>query len=172
MMTKPSSTALTIRPAGEADLPAILAIYNAVIATTTAVYSEAPVTLEDRQGWLESKRRRGFPVIVAEADGRVAGFGAFDDFRAWPCYRHTVEHSVHVDAACRGRGVGRALVEALLAEAKARGLHRMIAGIDADNAVSIGLHRALGFTSAGVLTEVGRKFDRWLDLAFMQKALD
>ena len=155
MMTKPSSTDLTIRPAGEADLPAILAIYNAVIATTTAVYSEAPVTLEDRQAWLESKRRRGFPVIVAEADGRVAGFGAFDDFRAWPCYRHTVEHSVHVDAACRGRGVGRALVEALLAEAKARGLHR-----------------ALGFTSAGVLTEVGRKFDRWLDLAFMQKALD
>ena len=104
---------------------------------------------------------------AASASG-IAGFGTFGEFRAWPGYRHSVEHSVHVRADCRGQGIGRALVLELLARAAGLGKHVMIAGIDADNVVSIGLHRSLGFTDAGHFHEVAFKFGRWLDLVFMQ----
>ena len=98
----------------------------------------------------------------------IAGFGTFGEFRAWPCYRHSVEHSVHVRADRRGQGIGRALVVELLARAAVMHKHVMIAGIDADDAVSIGLHQKLGFTNVGHFREVGFKFGRWLDLVFMQ----
>src|SRR5262249_43947515 len=96
------------------------------------------------------------------------GFGTFGEFRAWPCYKYTVEHSVHVRADRRGQGIGRTLVAELQTRASAMGKHIMIAGIDADNAVSIGMHRGLGFTSVGHFHEVGFKFGRWLDLVFME----
>jgi L-amino acid N-acyltransferase YncA len=150
------------------DLPQILAIYNEVIRNSTAVYSEEEFTPERGEVWFRGKTGHGFPFIVARDDSGVAGFASFGDFRAWPCYRHSVEHSVHVRADRRGRGVGRALVVELLARAAGMGKHVMIAGIDADNAVSIGLHRSLGFTDAGRFREVGFKFGRWLDLVFMQ----
>jgi L-amino acid N-acyltransferase YncA len=150
------------------DLPQILAIYNEVIRNSTAVYSEEEFTPERGEVWFRGKTGQGFPFIVARDDSGVAGFASFGDFRAWPCYRHSVEHSVHVRADRRGRGVGRALVVELLARAAGMGKHVMIAGIDADNAVSIGLHRSLGFTDAGRFREVGFKFGRWLDLVFMQ----
>jgi L-amino acid N-acyltransferase len=114
----------------------------------------------------------GYPVIVVRDPSGIAGFGTFGEFRAWPCYRHSVEHSVHVRADCRGQGIGRALVLELLARAAASSKHVMIAGIDADNAVSIGLHRSLGFAAVGHFHEVGFKFGRWLDLVFMQRILD
>jgi phosphinothricin acetyltransferase len=163
---------IEIRQAEKGDLPAILAIYNHVIATTTAVYSEAPVTLEDRAIWLAEKQARGFPVFVAQEADDVLGFATFGDFRAWPCYRQTVEHSVHIRADARGRGLGRRLVREVLDGARALGMHMMIAGIDADNAASLALHYKLGFEDAGTLREVGRKFERWLDLTFLQKRLD
>jgi phosphinothricin acetyltransferase len=110
----------------------------------------------------------GFPFIVARDASGVLGFGTFGDFRAPPCYRHSVEHSVHVRADRRGQGVGRALIIELLARAAASSKHIMIAGIDADNAVSIGLHIKLGFSKVGHFHEVGFKFGRWLDLVFLQ----
>ena len=154
--------------ASRRDLPQILAIYNEVIRNSTAVYSEEEFTAARGETWFDAKMDHGFPLVVVRDASGIAGFGTFGEFRAWPCYRHSVEHSVHVRADRRGQGIGRALVTELLARAAASSKHVMIAGIDADNAVSIGLHHSLGFTSVGHFHEVGFKFGRWLDLVFMQ----
>jgi phosphinothricin acetyltransferase len=150
------------------DLPQILAIYNEVIRNSTAVYSEEEFTPARGEAWFDTKMAQRFPLIVARDPSGIVGFATFGEFRAWPCYRHSVEHSVHVRADRRGQGIGRALVVELLARAAVLRKHVMIAGIDADNAVSIGLHQSLGFTSVGHFREVGFKFGRWLDLVFMQ----
>jgi phosphinothricin acetyltransferase len=150
------------------DLPQILTIYNEVIRNSTAVYSEEEFTPARGEAWFDAKAGNGFPLIVARDASGIAGFGTFGEFRAWPCYRQTVEHSVHVRVDRRGQGLGRALVVELRARAVAAAKHVMIAGIDADNAVSIGLHRSLGFTNVGHFHEVGFKFERWLDLVFME----
>jgi L-amino acid N-acyltransferase len=150
------------------DLAQILAIYNEVIRNSTAVFSSEEYTPERGESWFEAKEKRGFPMLVARDASGITGFGTFGEFRAWPGYRHSVEHSVHVRADCRGRGVGRALLTALVARATEMGNHVMIAGIDADNVVSIGLHSSLGFARVGHFHEVAFKFGRWLDLVFMQ----
>ncbi len=143
--------------AARGDLPQILAIYNEVIRNSTAVYSDEEFTPARGETWFDAKLAHG-PMIVARDASGIAGFGSFGEFRVWPCYRHSVEHSVHVRADRRGQGVGRALVVELLARAARSSKHVMIAGIDADNAVSIGLHRSLGFTEVGHFREVGFKF--------------
>jgi phosphinothricin acetyltransferase len=160
---------MEIRAAAEPDLPGLLAIYNDVIATSTAVYSYIPVTLEDRQQWWRARVTQGYPVLVATDASGVLGFSTFGDFRAWPGYRFTVEHTVHVRADSRGQGVGQRLVEALFPRAAALGKHVMIAGVDAANTASIRFHERLGFERAGHLREVGFKFERWLDLVFLQR---
>lgn len=165
--------AVLIRDAAEADVPGILAITNDVIATSTAIYTESPATLEDRRTWLKGRKDLGYPVIVAaDETGAVAGFASFGDFRAWPGYRYSVEHSVHVRADRRGQGIGSRLVSALLPRAAALGKHVIIAGIDAANAPSIRMHERLGFERVAQFREVGRKFGRWLDLAFLQRMID
>jgi L-amino acid N-acyltransferase len=157
--------------ATETDLPGLVAIYNDVIASSTAIFSSQPVTLEERRRWWQERRGQGYPVLVARDARGVAGFATFGDFRAWPGYRFTVEHTVHVRADGRGRGTGSALLRALLTRAGALGKHTMIAGVDADNAAAIRFHERLGFTRAGQLHEVGHKFDRWLDLVFLQRVI-
>jgi L-amino acid N-acyltransferase len=154
--------------ASSQDLAQILAIYNEVIRNSTAVFSSEEFTRERGERWLDAKKEGGFPMLVARDASGITGFGTFGEFRAWPGYRHSVEHSIHVRADCRGQGVGRSLVTALRARATDMGKHVMIAGIDADNAVSIGLHSSLGFTRVGHFHEVAFKFGRWLDLIFMQ----
>ncbi len=161
---------MQIRDAAEDDLPGILAIYNHVIATSNAVYTETAATLDDRRAWLAARRAANFPVLVAD-DAGIMGFASFGDFRPWPGYARTVEHSVYVHDAAHRRGVGTALVRCLIDEARRRGKHVMIGGIDATNLASIRLHCKLGFTEAGTLREVARKFDRWLDLVLMQRML-
>jgi len=143
-----------------------------VLATSTAIFSELPATLEDRLQWFRGRRELGYPVLVSTDDSGVLGFASFGDFRSWPGYRHTVEHSVHVRADARGRGLGRELMQALLDRATALGKHVMVAGVDADNAGSIRMHERLGFRRAGTLHHVGCKFGRWLDLAFLERRLD
>jgi len=161
--------AIEIRDAQAGDLPGLVAIYNDVIATSTAIYAELPVTLEDRAQWWRARTAQGYPVLIAcDAQG-VAGFATFGDFRTWPGYRFTVEHTVHVRAAGRGQGIGTRLMQALLRRAAALGKHVMIAGVDAANAPSIRFHERLGFDRCGHLREVGFKFDRWLDLVFLQR---
>ena len=163
---------MEIRDAGEPDLPGLLAIYNDVIATSTAVYSYLPVTLEDRLQWWRTRVASGYPVLVATDQSAILGFATFGDFRAWPGYRFTVEHSVHVRADRRGQGIGKRLVEALFPRAAALGKHVMVAGVDAANAASIRFHERLGFEQVGHLREVGYKFDRWLDLVFLQRWIE
>ncbi|HEY7887712.1 MAG TPA: GNAT family N-acetyltransferase [Steroidobacteraceae bacterium] len=157
--------------AAEHDLAGLVAIYNEVIATSTAVYSSTPVTVEDRRQWWRARVAAGFPVLVARDESGIAGFSTFGEFRTWPGYRFTVEHTVHVRADRRGSGVGTKLVEALFPRAAALGKHMMIAGVDAANTASIRFHERLGFAQAGCLREVGHKFDRWLDLVFLQRRI-
>lgn len=161
----------TVRDATHADLAAILSIYNDAVAHTTAIWNEVLSDLDGRRAWFEERTGRGFPVLVAELDGRVAGYATYGPFRPHDGYRHSVEHSIYVEAGLRGRGLGAAMLEALVARATAAGLHVMIGGIAADNEPSIRLHEKAGFEKAAVLREVGRKFDRWLDLQFMTKIL-
>ena len=162
---------MTIRDATEADLPRILEITNEAIANTKAVWSIKPATLEARRTWLLERQGRGFPVLVADQGGVVLGFASYGDYRPWDGYLHTVEHSIYVHPYAQGRGLGRALLAALVERAEMHGKHVMVGGIEASNAASIALHRRMGFAEAGQLREVGRKFGRWLDLLFMQKML-
>jgi L-amino acid N-acyltransferase len=157
-----------VEQASAQDLPEILAIYNEVIRNSTAVYTETELTADGGKAWFDAKIAGGFPLIVTRDAGEVTGFGSFGEFRAWPCYRHSVEHSVHVRADRRGKGLGRTLVTELMHRASTMQKHVMIAGIDADNAASIKLHIGLGFTPVGHFHEVGFKFGRWLDLVFLQ----
>jgi len=164
---------LTIRPAAPADLLPILGIYNEIITTSTAVYALAPVTLENRRRWYDERTAAGYPILVAVTDEVVRGFSTFGDWRgAWPGYRYTVEHSVHVRVGDRGQGIGRQLVEALFPLACAQQKHVMLGGIDAANTASIRFHERLGFERVAHCREVGHKFGRWLDLVFMQRWLD
>jgi L-amino acid N-acyltransferase len=158
----------TLAPASPQDLPEILKIYNEVIRTSTAVYTEIELTAERGAVWFDAKRASGFPFIVAKDASGVTGFGTFGEFRAPPCYRNSVEHSVHVRSDRRGQGIGRRLVIELMKQAAAMQKHVMIAGIDADNAISIKLHESLGFINVAHFHEVGFKFGRWLDLVFLE----
>jgi L-amino acid N-acyltransferase len=160
-----------IAEAIETDLPGLVAIYNDVIATSTAIYSYLPVTLEERRQWWQARSAQGLPLLIARDASGVLGFSTFGDFRAWPGYRFTVEISVHIRADARGRSIGTQLVQALVPRAAALGKHVMIAGVDAANTASIRFHERLGFERAAVLREVGYKFDRWLDLVFLQRRI-
>ena len=157
-----------ISAATRQDLPEILEIYNEIIRNSTAVYTEVEFTAERGAAWFEAKRAGGYPFIVAHDASGITGFGTFGEFRAPPCYQHSVEHSVHVRADRRGQGIGRQLVIELMNLAAAMHKHVMIAGVDADNAVSIKLHESLGFIKVAHFHEVGFKFGRWLDLVFLE----
>jgi phosphinothricin acetyltransferase len=162
---------MIVRDATEADLPTILAITNDAIANSVALWTLTPLTLEARRNWFRDRLARDFPVLVAGDAGEVLGFASYGEFRPYEGFKHSVEHSVYVDPAAQGRGVGRALLSALVGHATTHGKHVMIGGIEANNAASIGLHAAFGFTEVGRMPQVGRKFERWLDLVFMQKIL-
>jgi phosphinothricin acetyltransferase len=161
---------MIVRDATPDDMEAVAEILNDVIATTTAVWTDERVDVQERLGWLDQRRRAGYPVLVA-ADAEIAGFASFGDFRPWPGYAGTVEHSVHVRATRRGAGVGTLLVHELIERAAALGKHVVIAGVEATNEASLRLHRRLGFTQVAYLPEVGRKFDRWLDLVLLHRSL-
>lgn len=164
--------AVQIRDAHGQDLPAVLAIYNAAVLQTTAVWNDDPVDLANRRSWLQEREAQGFPVIVAVVDDAVRGFATFGNFRPWDGYKLTVEHSVYVHEAWRRRGLAHQLLKALIIRARQAGKHTMVAGIEGGNHASIALHRSLGFREAGRLHEVGAKFGRWLDLVFMEIRLD
>ena len=165
-------TVNSIRHSTEADLPAITEIYNHAVQNTTAIWNETTVSLENRVAWFQARRAQGYPILVAvDGQDRVLGYASFGDWRPFEGYRFTVEHSVYVAESAQGQGAGRALLAALLDEAKVLGKKVMVAGIEANNIGSIALHEKLGFESAGLMKGVGFKFDRFLDLLWMQKAL-
>ena len=165
---------LTIRDAVEADLPAITALYGREVLNGTATFELTPPTLEDMTGRFEAVNRHGLPWLAAETDGAFAGYAYASPFRPRPAYRYGVEVSIYVEEAARGRGVGRALLHALIDRTRAMGLRHLIGAISdsATGPASIALHRSLGFHEVGVYRQVGWKFDRWLDVTLMQFDLD
>lgn len=161
-----------IRFAKPADLPGILAIVNDAIAQTTAIYDEQPRSAAQQQSWYDEKTGSGFPVVVAECNGEVAGFGSYGQFKPKTGYRFTVEHSVYVRPDLTGKGIGKLLLKKLIDLAKAQQMHAMIGVIDASNTASIAFHSGFGFIETGTLKEVGFKFGRRLDVTLMQLMLD
>ena len=163
---------MQIRAATAADLPGILEIYNDAVLKTTATYDYEPRTLEHRTEWFEDRQRERYPILVAvEESGQVKGWSALNPFHARFGYRFTAENSVYVAETARGRGVGKALLGPLVEAGRARGLHAIIAAIDAANEASLRLHAAFGFEQVGHFKQTGFKFDRWLDVVYMERLL-
>ncbi len=165
---------VNVRDADYKDLGEICGLYNALIQTETITWTEDLQTLQERTQWYEQQRLRLRPVLVAEVDAVVVGFASYGDFRGagkWSGYRDTVEHTIHVARSHWGNGVGRALIEVLIARAILDGVHVMVGGIDSANTASLVFHNRLGFSEVGRMPEVGQKFGRWLDLVFMQLIL-
>jgi L-amino acid N-acyltransferase YncA len=163
---------ITARPADLGDIPAITRIYAHAVRHGTASFELDPpdqAEIERRYGALQDG---GFPYLVAELGGAIAGYAYAGPYRARPAYRFTVEDSVYIASDMQGRGVGRALLDRLLLESEARGFRQMVAVIgDSGQVASIALHRAAGFRLVGTFEAVGFKFGRWLDSVLMQKEL-
>lgn len=155
-----------------AHLPAIKAIYNEAILTSTALYEYEPRTDEVMREWFAQRERDAVPVLGIEWEpGVLAGFATWGPFRPRAAYKYSVEHSVYVDERFRGEGIGRQLMQAIIAAARTSEIHMLIAGIDATNVASVALHSSLGFRCCGTVREAGYKFGRWLDLEFWQLIL-
>jgi phosphinothricin acetyltransferase len=163
---------LLLRPSVASDLPAITAIYSAAVREGTASFELQPPDLAEMARRRDALVSAGFPYLVAESDGRLVGYAYASLFRTRPAYASTVEDSVYVVPDRQGRGIGRALLSALIEACEARGDRQMVAVIgDSASAGSIALHASLGFARAGVLSAVGFKHGRWLDIVMMQRRL-
>jgi len=173
-LASPSSLTLrsTVRPSQAEDLADITAIYAWHVGHGTGTFElDAPST-EEMARRRDEVLGRDLPWLVVECEGRVLGYAYANFFRPRMAYRFALEDSVYLAPEARGRGLGRMLLAELLARCEAHGARQMLAVIgDSDNAASIGLHRALGFSDAGVLRAAGWKFDRWLDVVLLQRAL-
>jgi phosphinothricin acetyltransferase len=163
---------IAVRPARREDCPGILAVYNDAVLRTTASYDYEPRPLEQRLEWFDAHQRDGYAIFVAEhpVDG-IVGWSALNRFHDRIGYRFTSENSVYVAEHWRGRGLGARLLAPLIDAATQRGLHSILAVIDAANEPSVRLHARLGFEKVGLFREVGFKFGRWLDVVYMQRLL-
>jgi len=161
---------LALRPALAADLPTVDRIYNHYVDTSTCTYQLEHAGIAAREAWFAAHGAE-HPVIVAELEGSVLGWGSLSTYNPRPGYRFTVEDSVYVDHRFHGRGVGRALLANLIDRAHALGHHTILSFIDAEQTPSVRLHERFGFVEVGRLREVGRKFDRWLDIVYLQRRL-
>lgn len=163
---------IAIRPYQTQDTQAILDIINYNILHSTALYDYNIRTYEQQKAILDDKLAKKFPVIVAEANGQVVGFGMYSEFRFREAYKFTVEHSVYVANDYHGKGIGNLLLAELITLAKVQKLHTMIAVIDAENQGSVSFHEKFGFKTVGIIKESGYKFNRWLHSVFMQLILE
>lgn len=161
---------IQIRPASSADLAAINAIYNHYVVNSTCTYQTEASTEAERAAWFEAHGPK-HPVTVAERGGEIVGWGSLSKFHPRAAYGNSVENSVYVRHDLHGQGIGSALLLDLIARAKALGHHCILALISADQTRSIALHAKAGFVEVGHLREVGHKYDRWLDVIYMQKML-
>jgi L-amino acid N-acyltransferase len=166
-----SASLPSVRAAARKDVKAINGIYNQAVEHTTASWDWTSEPLETRLEWFDHKVAGGWPILVAEDQSGVVGWSSYGPFRDKDGYHQTVEHSVYVDLDRRGGGIGTALLVPLIEQARADGHHVMIGGVSADNLGSVAFHERHGFVEVARFTEVGRKFDRWLDLVFLQLTL-
>ena len=163
---------MKIRPATREDLPGILEIYNDAVLHTTATYDYEPRTLEHRQAWFDDHVKNDYAIFVAENEaGQLAGWSALNRYHDRMGYRFTTENSVYVAAEQRGRGIGKLLLAPLIHAARKRGLRAILAAIDAENEASVRLHASFEFQKVGLFKQVGFKFDRWLDVIYMELLL-
>jgi phosphinothricin acetyltransferase len=156
-----------IRAAAAGDLETVGQLWNAMIRNTTATFTSTEKTMSDLRALLAARAQA---FLVAEISGTVAGFVTWGTFRAGDGYAHTAEHTIITASA--GRGTGRALLEAAMNNARAQGIHVMVAGIGGENTAAIAFHRAMGFAMTGQLPQVGRKSGRWHDLVLMSRIID
>lgn len=164
---------ITFRPAAAGDAEALASIYAHYVLTHTATFELEPPGPDEMERRRAAVAGAGLPYLVAEAAGRVVGYGYAGPYRLRPAYRFTVEDSIYLHPEWAGRGIGRALLARLIAESEARGFRQMVAVIgDSANAASVRLHAGLGFIEVGVLRDVGFKFGRWLDTVLMQRPLN
>lgn len=161
---------LSVRPVTEADADALRGIYNAEVLESTVTFDLVPRTIEEQLAW-QDERSGVHAVLVAVDDGEVLGFGSLSPYKPRAAYATTVEDSVYVRRDQQGRGVGRQLLDELVAVATAHGFHAMMARIVGDHDASMRMHAAAGFEIVGTEREVGRKFGRWLDVVVMQRLL-
>lgn len=159
-----------IRPAVVQDAAAIARIYNHYIAESTATFDTTPKSEQDRRVWLEN-RSAAHPVVVVEEDGHVVGWGALSAYRDRPAWAATVEAAVYLAPDAVSRGLGGLVLSRLVTDACATGVHVVVAQVVSENGASLGLFERAGFERVGTLTQVGRKFGRWLDVVLFQKAL-
>jgi phosphinothricin acetyltransferase len=161
-----------LRSATSADLPAITAIYRQHVLTGTASFEEVPPAESEMAARMSAIQDRGLPYLAIEVAGEVAGYAYAGPYRTRSAYRFTVEDSIYLDPRHQGKGLGRLLLQQLIADCRARDLREIVAVIgDSANLPSIGLHRRLGFSDVGILRRVGFKFGRWVDSVLMQRSL-
>lgn len=170
-MSPVAASPITIRAAAAADAAAIAAIYAHHVARGTASFDTAPRPASDFAAQIERAQTRGWPFLVADDGGGVVGYASAVQFRDRPAYATTCENSVYVAGHAVGRGIGTALLKRLIDEATAAGFRQMIAVIGGADAASAACHAGVGFVEAGRMKSVGRKFGRWLDTLYMQRAL-
>ena len=157
-----------IRPMEERDLPEVLAIYNDIILTNTAVYRNEVQTLQEKKQWFDARESANHPLLVFEECGQVAGFATYSQFRPYPGYKYTMEHSVYVHKAHYHKGIATKLMRELIRIAEEQGVKTLVASIDGENIGSVKAHEKLGFEYAGTIKNAGTKFGKWLDLVFYQ----
>jgi L-amino acid N-acyltransferase len=162
---------MLIRDASKEDFRGITEIYNDVLLHSTAIFRETPITVEEALSFWTSRLELQYPTVVASRENRIVGYASFAAFRSSPGYLYTVEHTVHVEAGARGTGVGSALVRELIARAQALGKHVMVGAVDAENIGSLRFHERLGFKRVARFEQVGFKFDKYLDLIFVQRVI-
>jgi L-amino acid N-acyltransferase YncA len=160
-----------IRPATASDAAAIADIYQYYVRTTTSNFEFDPPNAAEIAERMQAVRKANLPYLVAESEGKVVAYAYASQFRPRAAYRFTVENTLYVDKNWVGRGIGRQLLVALIGACREAGAKQMIAGLGGENPASEALHRSLGFERIGVLRNVGFKFERWLNLTLMQRAL-
>lgn len=163
---------IIVRPFTFDDLSDILEIVNFNILNTTSVYDYDARTSIQQKSVLQDKLDKNFPFLVADYEGKIVGYGTYGEFRFKKAYQFTVEHSVYIDQKFHGLGIGRLLLNELIAVAKANKIHTMIAVIDSENQASVDFHKKFGFDTIGVIKESGFKFNRWLHSVLMQLMLE
>lgn len=161
----------TLRKAKASDMIAVLEIYNDIVLNTTAIYNDQIRILEQQVEWFNTRVDSGYPIFVGEFENNVVGYCTYGSFRPWSCYKPTAEIGLHLNKSYRKRGFGTQMLEYLIKSATQEGYHSLIAGIDSENIKSINMHDKQGFKVVGNIQEVAYKFDRWLNLIFMQKIL-